>query len=254
MDDYRQRKELFISNLNGTNLYETGSILINGCATYFLCQILKSTILSLSNIKYILIYNFFFENFLIIIPLILICTLLSSLSYIFHFIFWFIGFIIYFTKKNLTIKSIKINKQSYSHIIELFRGQILIATCICILAVDFSIYPRRYAKTENYGYSIMDLGVGLFAISHGLVSSEVRNKQINIKELFFENLILCLLGLIRLILIKYFSYIEHISEYGIHWNFFLTLCFMKLIGYYLLKIIKNLYLLIFLILLFHEFI
>ncbi|CAF0883570.1 unnamed protein product [Rotaria sordida] len=254
MVDYRERKELFFSNLNGTNLYEVGSVMINTCATYFLCQILKSFI-SLSNIKKFSINNFLFENFLIIIPLIFICTLLSSLSYLFHFILWLIGFLIYFTKTNSTIKSIQINNnKSYSYIIELFRGQILISTCISILAVDFSIYPRRYAKTENYGYSIMDLGVGLFAIAHGTVSSEVRNKEINFKELFLENLILFLLGLIRFISIKYFSYIEHISEYGIHWNFFLTLCFMKLIGHCLLKITKNILLLIILILIFHEFI
>ncbi|CAF3328803.1 unnamed protein product [Rotaria sp. Silwood2] len=253
MDDYRQRKELFVSNLNGTSLYETGSVIISTCTTYFLCQILKSFI-SLSNIENFSMVNFLFENFIIVIPLIFVCTLLSSLSYLFHFILWSIGFLIYFTKKNLSIKPIQTTNKSYSRIIELFRGQILIATCICILAVDFSIYPREYAKTENYGYSIMDLGVGLFAIAHGTVSSEVRNKQTNFKELFLENLILFLLGLIRLISIKYFSYVEHISEYGIHWNFFLTLCFMKLIGHCLLKITKNIFLLIFIILLFHEFI
>jgi len=131
----------------------------------------------------------------------------------------------------------------------------LSVTCICILAVDFPIFPRRYAKTENYGYSGMDLGVGLFALSHGMVSSEARNKRTSLKDLFLENFILLTLGLIRLISIKYFSYVEHVSEYGIHWNFFLTLCFMKLIGNCLLFIItKNILLLIVLILTFHEFI
>ncbi|CAF2870254.1 unnamed protein product, partial [Rotaria sp. Silwood2] len=149
MDDYRQRKELFVSNLNGTSLYETGSVIISTCTTYFLCQILKSFI-SLSNIENFSMVNFLFENFIIVIPLIFVCTLLSSLSYLFNFILWSIGFLIYFTKKNLSIKPIQTTNKSYSRIIELFRGQILIATCICILAVDFSIYPREYAKTENY--------------------------------------------------------------------------------------------------------
>jgi phosphatidylinositol glycan class W len=249
-DDYRYRKELFYSNLNGTTLYETGSIMINICATYFLCQILKS---SIQIQKYSLI-NFLFEYLILIIPLIFVCTLLSSISYLFHFIIWSISFLIYFTKKNISIKNLQSNNKSYSHIIENFRGQILIVTCICILSVDFSIFPRRYAKTENYGYSGMDLGVGLFALAHGMVSSEARNKSINIKDLFLENFVLLLLGLIRLISIKYFSYIEHISEYGIHWNFFLTLCFMKLIGNILLLITKKIILLIIIILIFHEFI
>jgi len=128
----------------------------------------------------------------------------------------------------------------------------LLLTCICILAVDFPIFPRRYAKTENYGYSKMDLGVGVFALAHGMVSSEARNKQTNFKELFLENFVLLILGLIRLISIKYFSYVEHISEYGVHWNFFLTLCFMKLIGNCLLFVTKNVLGLIFVTLVFHE--
>ena len=247
MDDYRRQKELFVSNLNGTTLYETGSTFINICATYFLCQLSKSLISSS-------ILNFFLENFFLVIPIVCICTLLSSLNHLSHYIIWFITFLIYFTKQSLPIKTVELSHKSYSRIIEIFRGQILIVTCICILAVDFSIFPRRYAKTENNGYSPMDLGVGLFALAHGMVSSEARYRQTNLKELIRENLILFIFGLIRLISIKYFSYVEHISEYGIHWNFFLTLCFMKFIGNCLLNIINNLVLLILIILIFHEFI
>jgi phosphatidylinositol glycan class W len=186
--------------------------------------------------------------------MVLISTYLSSITYFFHFIIWSIAFLIYFITPNPSPTNLQSNNKSYSRIIENFRGQILIVTCICILAVDFAIFPRRYAKTEDYGYSGMDLGVGLFALAHGMVSSEARNKQTNLKELFLENFILIILGLIRLISIKYFSYVEHISEYGIHWNFFLTLCFMKLIGNCLLMITKNILILIFITLLFHEFI
>ncbi|CAF3299083.1 unnamed protein product, partial [Rotaria sp. Silwood2] len=53
-------------------------------------------------------------------------------------------YLIYFIKTNLSIKSIQTNNKSYSRIIELFHGQILIATCICILSVDFSIYPMVF--------------------------------------------------------------------------------------------------------------
>ncbi|CAF3575645.1 unnamed protein product [Rotaria socialis] len=248
MDDYRHRKELFVSNLNGTTLPETGSILLNGCATYFLCQLVKVNIAKSSFL------NFLLENSIIVIPPLFVCTLLSSFNYLFLIVLWSLCFLIYFTQKASAIKLIQTNNKSYSSTIELFRGQILIATCLCILAVDFPIFPRRYAKTENYGYSLMDKGVGLFALAHGIVSAEARNKQTSLKDLFLENFILFLLGLIRLISIKYFSYVEHVSEYGIHWNFFLTLCFMKLIGYYLFKLIKNIHLLIILILSFHEFI
>ncbi|KAK8366830.1 hypothetical protein V6Z12_A02G145200 [Gossypium hirsutum] len=46
--------------------------------------------------------------------------------------------------------------QAY-HLIGLLCGKILqmFITCLCILAVDFRIYPREYAKTETYVTSLV---------------------------------------------------------------------------------------------------
>ncbi|XP_038904112.1 uncharacterized protein At4g17910 isoform X3 [Benincasa hispida] len=65
--------------------------------------------------------------------------------------------------------------QSLRANISSFRVVVMITTCLCILAVDFRIFPRRYAKTETYGTSLMDLGVGSFVLANSLVSRQARN-------------------------------------------------------------------------------
>lgn len=57
-----------------------------------------------------------------------------------------------------------------------FRANVNVATAICILAVDFSVFPRRFSKAETFGTGLMDIGVGAFIISNALVSQEARGK------------------------------------------------------------------------------
>lgn len=126
-----------------------------------------------------------------------------------------------------------------------YRSHMLILTNLAILAVDFRIFPRRFAKVETWGTSMMDLGVGSFVFSMGLVNSRSIIKQrlqssdykgFSFKQYFqlvwkntVQSVPVLLLGIIRLVSVKSLEYQEHVTEYGIHWNFFMTLGFLPIL-------------------------
>ncbi|KAJ3030567.1 UNVERIFIED_CONTAM: Glucosaminyl phosphatidylinositol (GlcN-PI) nositol acylation protein [Siphonaria sp. JEL0065] len=115
-----------------------------------------------------------------------------------------------------------------------FRAVLQLLTVAAILAVDFTVFPRRFAKTESFGYSLMDLGVGGFIFSNGFVagprlkSASSRN-LIAVLKSFVIALPILVLGVVRFISMRAVEYHEHVTEYGVHWNFFLTLGFIPLL-------------------------
>lgn len=121
-----------------------------------------------------------------------------------------------------------------------YRALINITSCVCILAVDFVVFPRRYCKAETYGTGLMDVGVGAYVMCNAIVSPATKETYLGhrtfldkcnaIFKALLTTLPLLVLGVIRFLSLKVVDYHEHVSEYGVHWNFFLTLAVVRMLS------------------------
>jgi phosphatidylinositol glycan class W len=84
----------------------------------------------------------------------------------------------------------------------------------------------------------MDLGVGSFVFSQGIVSAIplVRDPAYITAPMFPKlfsvmkhSLPVIVLGVVRVLLVKGTEYPEHVTEYGVHWNFFITLALLPIL-------------------------
>jgi phosphatidylinositol glycan class W len=129
-----------------------------------------------------------------------------------------------------------------------YRAHMMLMTILSILAVDFPVFPRVLAKCETYGVSLMDIGVGSFVFSQGVVSAIPIIKDISylqapilpkLKFVSRKMIPIIVLGILRVVLVKGTEYPEHVTEYGVHWNFFLTLALLPIIEVLLHPIILH---------------
>lgn len=116
-----------------------------------------------------------------------------------------------------------------------FRSSLIVITSVAILAVDFGIFKPEYSKTVYFGFSLMDIGVGYFILSHSMRyirnsgDFERANEKLlsKIVKTTRKSSILLILGVVRIFLVFVTGYQVDISEYGQHWNFFFTIFAVK---------------------------
>jgi len=117
-----------------------------------------------------------------------------------------------------------------------YRAVIMITTCIAILAVDFpSVFSRSHAKTEEYGFSLMDLGTGCIICSSAVCSKAARGIQQARRARALLGRAASLwpvlaIGSIRFAVVWGVDYHVPLSEYGVHWNFFFTIAVVGLLS------------------------
>ncbi|XP_063410091.1 phosphatidylinositol-glycan biosynthesis class W protein-like [Mytilus trossulus] len=251
-EEYRDLQEQFVTNHTGTSVLEISVVLSVPVVSVFLRRALllafhihAQTSLGQSNV---------WKIFMIDFPCLVLPTLLSATTHSESLYFLFssvlmvaVGSIVWkcYRIPSLTWKYAKTIVKDFPAIelddrfqfISNFKAYTLIGTVISILAVDFTVFPRRFCKTETYGTGLMDAGVGLFVVSNAVVSPEAQNKLTQGQNRFYQvyksilsSLPLLVLGLARVITTKGVNYQEHATEYGTHWNFFFTLAAVKILA------------------------
>ncbi|XP_052074479.1 phosphatidylinositol-glycan biosynthesis class W protein-like [Mytilus californianus] len=252
MEEYRDLQEKFVANHTGTSVLEISVVLSVPVVSVFLRRalLLAFHIHAQFSLGQSSVWRIFMIDFLcLVLPTLLSATTHSeSLYFLFSSVLVVAsGSIILqcYRIPGLTWKHAKTRVKDFPAIeindrfqfISNFKAYTLIGTVISILAVDFTVFPRRFCKTETYGTGLMDAGVGLFVVSNAVVSPEARNKMTQGQNRFSQvyksiisSLPLLVLGLARVITTKGVNYQEHATEYGTHWNFFFTLATVKILA------------------------
>ena len=246
---YRREQEEAVSNKSGSTAGEVFFVIFPN-----ICSVLLTlTTIKLYSPQITRGWRFIMEFCLMVIPCILCCTVLSGKVGAISLIFLIVSAgnilsILGFKMKD-TFKCCPGASSSKLPFVTNFRALTNIMTAVCILAVDFRCFPREFAKTEKYGYSLMDTGVGLFIVANALVAPEARHLDASTRTLFFQRLLktlkdclpLLVLGVGRFVAVEVLSYQKHVTEYGVHWNFFLTLASIKLFTGVLSKSLSSKY-------------
>ncbi|CAN6284556.1 unnamed protein product [Urochloa humidicola] len=167
----------------------------------------------------------------VVLPVILVFTVLAEWAYTCAISLVIpIALYIMFKRSRSHLKAGLSQLPSLRADISSYRVSVVLVTCLCILVVDFKIFPRRYAKAETYGSGIMDLGVGSFVVANALVSRQARNiTSMSFRAALSSISPVIFLGFARIISTSGVDYQVHVGEYGVHWNFFFTLAAVSIL-------------------------
>ncbi|XP_016986312.1 phosphatidylinositol-glycan biosynthesis class W protein [Drosophila rhopaloa] len=173
--------------------------------------------------------RFLLEFLLIGLPTVILVTVGSAYTYTYSLVvsIAIVGYIYGNVAPNPLNHKYEIGKRPI--VFTLLRATAYSGTCAAILAVDFPSYPTDYRKSRSFGASAMDMGIGLFVVTMGLVSHRTRNSA-DLRKLPRSVVPLLVLGLARTIVITAIDYHQDESEYGKHLNAFFTLGLTKLMG------------------------
>ena len=210
-ESLKEERESFVTGYNGTTSQEVFMILLSGP----LGMIIHLTLGTILRNRFDSRLQLFLEYLMVIVPMCICETrlLYPTIYYMMSLCAICIPYLI------TTYNTTNTNKEYISW----YRALITLYTIIAILAVDFHIFPRRFIKAETHGYSLMDLGAASCIISSAIVSFYAKHGHVLRTKRNYSIILLFIIGVIRTVVLLYINYQGHDSEYGVHWNFFLTL-------------------------------
>ncbi|XP_046389793.1 uncharacterized protein At4g17910-like [Ischnura elegans] len=245
---YKELQEQFVLNHNGTTLLESAVFLSTPPSALLFWSVALPMVRCLFTKRYPKTVVFLSEFIILVIPVILTCTIFADNILVvsttllgFWLLFLTIGLRINFAKNGLRSCLDTVIYGGQRPFITLFRSYTNIITCLCILAVDFRVFPRKFAKTEFGGYGLMDTGTGLFVVANALVSYNPRDPKgtYGLLKIVKSSSPLLLLGIARYVVVSALNYQTHVSEYGSHWNFFFTLALTRALDAVLASVFGN---------------
>lgn len=243
-DEYKLQRELFVSGHSGDTKLSVYIHLLMLPIVHFAVRSFCLVLTQGSSLVFSRLFSLFLEC--AVLPLLVLVSMTIGSRYCTALVIFYITFGI------LCISMLSLLKHQAQHSLSTrinsvtnFRGSVMLCTVIAILAVDFSVFPRSLAKTETFGLSLMDLGVGCVIVASGVVSRQSRkwmalsadpssrgkwSKAFGDYLSSISSIIpLIIMGGVRLVVHSQINYNTHLSEYGIHWNFFHTLTFLTVI-------------------------
>ncbi|KAH7915960.1 GWT1-domain-containing protein [Hygrophoropsis aurantiaca] len=245
---YKASKEAFVSSTTGSTIRHVNMISAVALASIALHSALRSRIQSLKSMPFVV------EWLILVTPLLLSMTVFAEAPGALSMLLLAPTLTLLFVPPlergsplpsrnvdeptSLTPKTTPTASLKPVPALTTYRAHMLLMTMLSILAVDFPVFPRFLAKCETFGVSLMDLGVGSFVFSQGVVSaipvikdpSHLRAPLVpKLTAVTRKMLPIIALGIVRVLLVKGTEYPEHVTEYGTHWNFFITLAILPII-------------------------
>jgi phosphatidylinositol glycan class W len=175
MSSYKEAHEIFVSNLSGSSIQAISLILLIAPISTILQRSLSGALdLKKSDARGMSLIAFLIDFSTVVFPMVLVLLFSEKLT-ILYISFLIIAILaILWSPTRCVAFRLPDEFSRHKPFLTNFRTSMMLCTCIAILAVDFRIFPREFAKTESYGLSVMDVGVGGFVFSLGLVSLKAR--------------------------------------------------------------------------------